>query len=87
MNPLPNTAVFDELIEPLALCLTPEVAKRIVELRASPELQERLDELADKNSAGELSGQELETYESYVRGLNFVGILQARARAILKSAS
>ena len=87
MNPVPNIAVLDELIAPVALCLTPEVAKRIVDLRAAPELQQKLDELADKNTAGELSSQELETYEAYVRGLNFVGILQAKARALLKSAS
>jgi hypothetical protein len=86
MNPLPNKAVLDELIEPIALCLTPDVAQRISALRASPELQQKLDDLADKNGAGELSHEELELYESYVRGLNFIGVLQARARALLKSA-
>ena len=85
MNPLANTVVLTELIEPIARCFTLEVAQKIVDLRASPELQSRLDDLADKSSAGELTRDEAELYESYVRGMNFIGVLQARARARLRT--
>ena len=78
-----NSAVLDELIEPVASCFTPEVARRIVNLRASADLQSKLDELADKCSEGLLTAEEHQQYESYVRGMNFIGVLQASARAQL----
>lgn len=79
MNAHSTTAVLDELIEPVTRCFTPEVARRIVSLRASPELQAKLDDLADRCSEGTLTPEEHQIYESYVRGLNFIGILQANA--------
>lgn len=83
MNPSSNSTVLDELIEPVARCFTPEVARRIVSLRASADLQSRLDELADKCVEGTLTAEEHERYESYVRGMNFIGVLQTSARAQL----
>lgn len=86
MNTSSNTAVLDELIEPVARCFTPEVARRILSLRASEELQTKLDDLADKCSEGSLTAEEHQLYESYVRGMNFIGVLQASARAQLTAA-
>ena len=83
MNTSSNSAVLDELIEPVARCFTPEVARRILSLRASTDLQTRLDDLADKCGEGTLTTAEHEQYESYVRGMNFIGVLQASARAQL----
>jgi hypothetical protein len=85
MEPHANTAVLEELIEPVARCFTPEVARRILDLRASPTLQAKLDELADKCSEGTLTPDDRQLYESYVRGMNFIGVLQARARAQLSA--
>jgi hypothetical protein len=36
--------LLDQLLDDLAGCLTPDSARRIVELRASPEVQARVDE-------------------------------------------
>ncbi len=83
MNSSSNTAILDELIEPVARCFTPEVARRILSLRASTDLQTRLDDLANKCAEGTLTPEEHEQYESYVRGMNFIGVLQASARAQL----
>ena len=47
-----------KLLEPLASCLTPEVAQQVVALRADPEVQARLDDLADKANEGRLSAEE-----------------------------
>lgn len=80
-----NTAVLDEIFEPVTQCLTLEVARRIASLRATPKLQDRLDELADKCSEGTLSDDERDEYESRVRALNFIGVLQAQARDIVHS--
>jgi hypothetical protein len=82
-----NSVVFEELIAPVARCFTPEVAQRVLDLRASSELQAKLDELADKCSEGILTPEEHQLYESYLRTMNFIGILQSKARAQLNTAS
>lgn len=78
-----NTAVLDQLLGPLTDCFTPEVARRIAALRAPVEVQTRLDELADKCSDGTLTPDDRSAYEACVRAVNFIGVLQAKARAIL----
>lgn len=83
MNDPLNSAVLDELFNPVTECFTPEVARRIAGLRASPEVQARLDQLADKCSDGTLTPDERAAYEAAVRAVNFIGVLQAKARAML----
>jgi hypothetical protein len=61
---------LDRLLDPVRDCLTPEVAARIAALRADTATQERLDELAGKNAAGQLSAEERAEYEAYVRAGN-----------------
>jgi hypothetical protein len=78
-----ESSAVDRLLDPVSQCLTPEVARRIIELRAEPELQARVDVLAERCSQGELSPEEREEYEAYVRGSRFVALLQAKARKLL----
>lgn len=80
-----SSVVMQELIEPVSQCFTPEVAQRIVSLRASPAVQQRIDELADKCNEGTLTHDEKEQYADYVRTINFIGVLQAKARQMLNS--
>ena len=82
-----NSAVLDKLFDPVEKCLTPEVARRLVGVRAPADVQERLDELADKCSDGTLTADEQSEYETYVRTINFIGVLQAKARAVLAADS
>lgn len=77
--------VIDRLLDSVGDCLTPEVARRIVDLRASPELQARVDELAEKNSLGTLSTQERADYEQYIRFWQFVTLLQAKAGEVIET--
>jgi hypothetical protein len=74
---------LNRLLDPVSRCLTPEVARRLVELRADPELQKRIDTLADKCTADRLTLEEREEYETYVRTSRFIAILQAKARKLL----
>ena len=83
MNSSSNSAVLDRAFEPLAECFTTEVAGRIAALRATPEVQNRIDELADKSSAGTLSIEERAEYEAWVRNINVIEVLQAKARKIV----
>jgi hypothetical protein len=79
-----NNATLDRLFQPVIRTLTPEVAKALVELRAEPAVQARMDELAEKCNEGHLTADEREEYETSIRFGNFIAILQAKARKLLK---
>jgi hypothetical protein len=79
----PNTAVLDLVFDPVTQCLTPDVARRIAALRAPEHVQRRLDELAEKSQDGTLSADEQTQYETWIRAINFLGILQVKARKII----
>ena len=76
--------VLNELLDPVAACLTAEVAERLVQLRAPESVQARMEELAKKSEQGSLSDREREEYEAFVSAGNFVAILQSKARRLLK---
>jgi hypothetical protein len=78
-----SATLLDELIEPLADCLTIEAAERIASVRASAALQERVDELADKANRGVLTANEQSEYDRYLAAYHLVTLMQARARRIL----
>jgi hypothetical protein len=78
-----ETLTLDRLLDPVSRCLTPDVARRIIELRADPELQKRVDLLADRSAEGQLTPEERLEYETYVRASRFIAILQAKARKLL----
>ena len=73
------------LLEPVGRCLTPEVAKALMNLRADPAVQSRIDELADKCTEGALSAVEQSEYETYMHAIDFIAVLQAQARSLLKT--
>ncbi len=85
MHQLPTyePTVLARILEPLAKCLTPEVAQEIIKLRADSVLQARVTALASKNTEGTLTEEERSEYESYVHATNFISILQAKARKLI----
>jgi hypothetical protein len=76
---------LDRMLEPVSRCLTPEAAKRLLELRADREVQARVEELAAKSTAGALTPAERSEYEAYVTAGDFIAILQAKARNLLST--
>ena len=78
-----TTAVLHRLMDPVTRCLTPDSARQLVGLRADPSVQERLDELADRCTQGRLTPEEQAEYETYVSFIDFIGMLQAKARRLL----
>jgi hypothetical protein len=78
--------ILGDVLERVGKCLTPAVASRIAALRADPRLQQRLDELAEKNAKGKLTAQDEAEYEAYVEALDVIAVLQAKARQALKVA-
>jgi len=83
MSQVHDTSVIDRLLEPFGRALTPAMARALVDLRAPSEDQDRIDELAEKCNEGSLSAEERAEYEDYIRVIHFLGIVQAKARAIL----
>ncbi|HEY2840921.1 MAG TPA: hypothetical protein VGJ26_17320, partial [Pirellulales bacterium] len=71
-------------LEPLAGCLTPEVAAKVVALRADQTMQDRIDYLAEQSNEGLLTDEEREEYAGYLHAIDVIAILQAKARAMLR---
>lgn len=72
------------MLEPFEDCLTPEIARRLVAIRAPEGLSDRVQELANKNSANTLTGSERQEYEDIAAVNTRLAILQAKARALLR---
>ncbi len=81
-----ETSVLQLLLDPIANCLNPEVARRIVDLRAPTEFQERLDRLAEACNEGSLNPEEEAEYQVYIHAIELISLLQAKARSILDEA-
>jgi hypothetical protein len=79
-----RATTLDRLIEPVVRTFTPEVAKALIQLRADPELQAHMDELAEKCNEGKLTAEEREEYDTSIRFANYLAIMQAKARKLLK---
>jgi hypothetical protein len=63
--------------------MTPEVARKVIQLRASANANGRMPFLAGKSAAGTLSDEEREEYEACVSAGTFIAILQVKARRML----
>ena len=80
---LEMASYLDRLLDPLTEALTPESASAIVSLRADPEVEARIEELRSKATEGTLTPAEDAEYKDFVEALDFVSIMQAKARPFL----
>lgn len=78
-------AAFDRGVLPLMQILFSEKAEAVISFVADPELQERIDELAERSAEGHLTEAERSEYAGYVRANKFVAILQQHARRFIES--
>jgi hypothetical protein len=76
---------MERLISQVGDCLTPEVAERIVALRAEPDVQAHIDYLAERANQGQLTDGERAEYDACVRTITFISLLQSKARRLLKN--
>jgi hypothetical protein len=79
-----DVSVLSRLFDPFGRIFTPEVARKLVNYRFDAKAQAQIDKLARKCNEGELSDEEYRTYETYVQAIDFIAILQGKARALLK---
>lgn len=77
------TKLLDQLIDPIADCLTVEAAEKLVAARAEPALQQRIDELGEKANQGTLTDAERGEYDRYLAAYHVMTVMQARARRLL----
>jgi hypothetical protein len=79
----PETVAFERGVRPLLQLVLRDKAEAVMNFRADPTLQSRIEELAMKSTEGELSATERAEYEGYVRANKFIAILQRQARQLL----
>jgi hypothetical protein len=79
-----ETTYFDRILDPLTDCFTPQVARRLAELRADEKTQSRLDFLAARANEGQLTLEEDLEYKQSIDAIDVLAILQAKARAFLR---
>jgi hypothetical protein len=82
-----DVAAFERGTDPILDILTVEQAKTLAAYSADEDLRARIDELATRNTEGMLTDEERAEYEGYVRANNFMSILQAKARKLLRNTS
>ena len=75
-----DMTAFDRGVRPVAQIVFPEKAQAVLGFRPDPELQRRIEELAEKSTEGRLTEAEQAEYEGYVRANKFIAILQRLAR-------
>ena len=84
VHPTPDeNGDMQDILDPVARCFTPAIAKQIAEIRADLDTQARIEELGVKCNEGELTEAERREYGAYVEAIDLVGILQAKARAVV----
>ena len=84
MSQLQTTSnVLGQLLEPVGRMMPLAFARSLAELRAAPEVQGHIDELAEKYSEGTLTDEERAEYDAYVDAIDVISILQTKAREVL----
>ena len=78
-----SVSSLDRFLDPEDGCLTPEVARRIVDWRPDDQLRKRIDELGHKANEGTLTPDEDEEYREYIDEGDVIALLQAKARRLL----
>ena len=74
---------LDRILDPVAACLTPDVAQRIADLQIDEHTMGRLEHLRGKANEGTLTEPERAEYEEFVEAQDLLSILKAKARAVL----
>lgn len=78
-----TVSYLDRFLEPVTDAFTPELARRLVDLRADDELQAEVEVLRRKANEGTLSADEEAAYKDFVEAVDVISIIQSKARRFL----
>jgi hypothetical protein len=78
-----TVSYLDRFLEPVTEAFTPELARRLVDLRADDELQLEIEVLRQKANEGTLSPDEEVAYRDFVEAVDVISIIQSKARRFL----
>jgi 3-mercaptopyruvate sulfurtransferase SseA len=79
------TSILDKMLQPATDQMPPEFARQLLDLRASEDLQARIEELRGKANSGQISGEEELEYKEFVEAVDIISLLQSKARKILSA--
>ena len=71
---------FQRGVSPLLQLLLPGREDAVLSVQTDQPLRERIEELAAKNTEGNLSSEERDEYAGYVRANKFVAVLRREAK-------
>ena len=74
---------LDRFLDPVVESFTPDLARRIVGLRADPELEQQVEVLREKANRGTLTAEEEVRYKDFVEAVDVISIIQMKARRFL----
>lgn len=83
----PETNAFDRAVRPYVESLFPAFAQTVLNAKADPAIDERIEELAGKSNEGELTVEERAEYEAYVSANYFVAKLKRLAEKSLNGSA
>jgi hypothetical protein len=77
-------SVVNDFLDPLSRCLDAESARRVIEFRVAPPVQERIEMLAERANEGTLTDDDRAEYEALINAADFISILKLKARQHLQ---
>ncbi len=83
--PKPPQSTLDLMLDPVSRCFDTESARKLLDLRIDPAVQERVDVLASKANEGLLTEAERAEYEACINTDDFISILKLKARRYLSA--
>jgi hypothetical protein len=78
---------LDRYLDPIAEALTPQVARKILDLQPAPEVLERISRLAEKSNEGTLTEVERDEYKALADAGTLIALFKAKARRTLSQHS
>ena len=84
MTDMTDRSALEQLLRPLRRGLNAELAALLLRMQADDEVQARYEDLAERNTEGQLSPAEQSELVSIVRANSLLTVLKAEARAFLQ---
>ena len=78
-----TASYLDRLLDPVTEAFTPELARRLADLRADDDIQAEIAVLREKANEGTLRPDEEAAYKDLVEAIDVISIIQSKARRFL----